>query len=252
MGFDSGEMKRASLPARRVNGGGEGRRCAVVGAFALVLVSLPALSRANAAPAHPRAKPSPAETAADGASKAKAGKAKYYFAVADVQDEAKADEATKVAARQVLQDDLAARPEFTSDLGDTTPDALPDELRRRNLKGFHVTLKLIALTQEPKPPRPGGRLKQLAVTAKVAVFGTTIPDAKLAFGGDGEATVEAEIVERRQAEEAATLTREVLVQAVRQAVDQAVGKLGERPSKPFNETKRRKRPSPGGGRTSPR
>jgi hypothetical protein len=82
------------------------------------------------------------------------------------------------------------------------------------------------------------------------VFGTTIPEAKLAFGGDGEATVEAEIVERRKAEEAATLTREVLVQAVHQAVDQAVGKLGDRASQPFNESKRRK-PAPSGKRGSP-
>ena len=56
----------------------------------------------------------------------------------------------------------------------------------------------------------------------MSVFGTTIPEAKLAFGGDGEATVEAEIVERRKDEETAGLTKDVLVQAVKQAVDQAV------------------------------
>lgn len=173
--------------------------------------------------------------------KGKGGKPKYYFAVTDVKTEVAADEVTRKAAREVLEQDLAARPEFTSDLGATAPDLLPAELKRRSLKGFQVTLKLIGLVQEPKPPRPGGRLKQLAVTAKVTVFGTTIPDAKLAFGGDGEATVEAEIVERRQAEEAATLTREALVQAVHQAVDQAVGKLGQTASKPFNESKRKKR-----------
>ena len=107
-------------------------------------------------------------------------------------------------AKEVLAAELASRPEFTSDLGGAAGDALPAELKRRNLKGFDVTLKLVSLTHEPKPPRPGGRLKQLAVGAKVSVFGTTIPEAKLAFGGDGEAMVEAEIVERRIAEETTT------------------------------------------------
>jgi hypothetical protein len=248
MGTEAVERGRGRAGWRRCRA----RRVPILGlAFGVGLLAAnvtPVLGGAQVA----LAAPAKAEGAAVAASKEKSAKPKYYFAVSEVQDEAKADEATRLAARQVLQDDLAARPEFTSDLGGTTPDVLVEELRRRNLKGFHVTLKLTGLSQEPRPPRPGGRLKQLAVTVKVSVFGTTIPDAKLAFGGDGEATVEAEIVERRQAEEAATLTREVLVQAVRQAVDQAVGRLGERPSKPFNESKRRKRASAGGGSASAR
>lgn len=172
-----------------------------------------------------------------------AAKPKFYFAVGEVKAEVPVDEATHVMAKEVLASELASRPEFTSDLGGAAGDALPAELKRRNLKGFDVTLKLVSLTHEPKPPRPGGRLKQLAVGAKVSVFGTTIPEAKLAFGGDGEAMVEAEIVERRIAEETRALDRDVLVQAVRQAVDQAVGKLGQTPSKPYNESKPRKKPA---------
>jgi hypothetical protein len=169
-----------------------------------------------------------------------AAKPRYYFAVGEVKSEVPLDEELRAAARDVLIKDLSARPEFTQDLGGATPETLPEELRRRKLKGFNVTLKITAHDREPKPPKPGGRLKQLAVGVKVSVFGTTIPEAKLAFGGDGEATVEAEIIERRQAEEAAALSRDALVQAVKQAVDQAVGKLGETPSKPYNESKRRK------------
>jgi hypothetical protein len=169
-----------------------------------------------------------------------AAKPRYYFAVGEVKSDVPVDESLRVAARDVLAKDLSGRPEFTEDLGGATGEALPEELKRRKLKGFNVTLKISAYSQEPKPPRPGGRLKQLAVGVKVSVFGTTIPEAKLAFGGDGEAAVEAEIIERRQAEEAATLSRDALVQAVKQAVDQAVGKLSETPSKPYNESKRRK------------
>ena len=169
------------------------------------------------------------------------GRAKYYFAVAEVKSDVPVDDQLQLAAKEVLNQDLAARPEFTSDLGGTTGEALAAELKRRNLKGFNVSLKLVSIAREPKPPKPGGRLKQLEVSAKVAVFGTTIPEAKLAFGGDGEAIVEAEIVERRLDEEAAALTKDALTQAVRQAVDQAIGKLGERPSKPFNESKMKRK-----------
>ena len=77
------------------------------------------------------------------------------------------------------------------------------ELRPRKLQGFQVTLDIQSLKQETKPPRAGGRLPQLAVGVRVSVFGTTIPEAKLAFGGDGEATIEAEFVERRKDEETA-------------------------------------------------
>jgi hypothetical protein len=147
------------------------------------------------------------------------------------------------AAREVLQKELAARPEFTCDLGAPSDEAaLVAELQRRKLTGFNVSLKLVDLKREPKPPRPGGRLPQLAVGVKLSVFGATIPEAKLAFGGDGEALVEAEVVERRLPEETANLTRDALVQAVKQAVDQAVRKLALPPrAKPIDESKRRRR-----------
>jgi hypothetical protein len=114
------------------------------------------------------------------------------------------------------------------------------ELRRRKLAGFLVTMNIEKLTREPRPPKPGGRLPQLSVAVKVSVFGTTIPEAKLAFGGDGEAEIVAEVVERRMAEETASLTNDVLVQAVKQAVDQAVAKLSMPVSRPYNESKRGK------------
>jgi hypothetical protein len=112
------------------------------------------------------------------------------------------------------------------------------ELRRRKLSGFLVTLKIEELTRTPQPPRPGRPLPQLSVRLKLSVFGTTIPESKLAFGGEGEAEVVAEVVERRMEEEAAGLAKDGLVQAVKQAVDQAVAKLSQPVSKPYNESKR--------------
>jgi hypothetical protein len=167
---------------------------------------------------------------------------RFYFSVVDVKSEVPVDESVRVMAKEVLAADLAGRPEFTSDLGGITGDALVAELARRHLKGFDVSMKLVAWSHELQAPRPGGRLKQLAVATKVAVFGTTIGEAKLAFGGDGEATVVAEVVERRLAEESKPIDHDVLVQAVRQAVDQAVAKLGQVASKPFNESKPKRKP----------
>jgi hypothetical protein len=180
---------------------------------------------------------------ASGPAVAATAKPKYYFQIREVNAAAEADAETLAAAKEVLQKELAGRREFTSDVGPVADEAaLVAELKRRKLAGFNVSLKLEDLKREPRPPRPGGRLKQLAVGVKLSVFGATIPEAKLAFGGDGEAMVEAEIVERRLSEETATLTRDALVQAVKQAVDQAVRKLALPRAKPLDESKRRRSP----------
>jgi hypothetical protein len=167
---------------------------------------------------------------------------KFYFAIVDVKSDGPVDDSVREMAKEVLAADLASRPEFTSDVGGATGPALAAELAKRHLKGFDVSMKLLSFTHDLQAPRPGGKLKQLAVATKLSVFGTTIGDAKLAFGGDGEATVVAEVIERRLAEETKPIDHDVLVQAVRQAVDQAVGKLGQAASKPFNESKTKRKP----------
>ncbi len=167
---------------------------------------------------------------------------RYYFHVRDVNAAAQTDAATLEVAKAVLHQELARRKEFTSDVGEVSDEpALVAELKRRKLQGFNVSMKLEDLRTEPKPPRPGGRLKQLAVGVKLSVFGATIPEAKLAFGGDGEATVEAEVIERRLPEETAALTKDALVQAVKLAVDQAVRKLSQPRAKPIDESRRQRR-----------
>ena len=92
-----------------------------------------------------------------------------------------------------------------------------------------------------KDPKPGGRLKQLAVSVHLSVFGTTIPDAKLAFSGEGEAGTEAEVAERKVAAETASATKDVIKDAIKQAVDQAVLKLSMSVAKPANESRRKKK-----------
>jgi hypothetical protein len=185
--------------------------------------------------------PVPGSLAAPNRAAPAAKKPKYYFKVIEVKS-ATADDVTKATAMKLLEAELSGRPEFTPDLpGATDPDTVAFELRARKLQGFKVTMDIQSLKQDTKPPRAGGRLPQLAVGVRVSVFGTTIPEAKLAFGGDGEATIEAEFVERRRDEEAASLTKDVLAQAIKQAVDQAVAKLSQPKSKPFNESKKRRK-----------
>lgn len=191
---------------------------------------------------------SPTKTlAARPAKRAKRGKkkAKYYFNLGEVTAESDIDTSTKDQAREALEAALAERPEFTSDLGDPVDGvALAEALERRKLQGFNVNLKIASFSKEDLPPKPGGRLPQLAVGIKLSVFGTTIPEAKLAFGGDGEAVVQAEVVESRMDKEVASLTKDAVAAAVKQAVDDAVAKLGRPVSAPMNESQRRRRKKP--------
>ncbi len=169
------------------------------------------------------------------------GKAKYYFKVMETRSVADTPREIRDAARELLEKELAGRPEFTSDLGDVVGVDLASALTKHKLDGFSLFLKIEELKTELKAPRPGGRLKQLALNVRVSVVGVTLPGEKLSFTGEGEAGTEAEVVERRIPEEKLSLTREVMTQAIKQAVDQAVGKLGAPKSVPFNEIGRKRK-----------
>jgi hypothetical protein len=169
-------------------------------------------------------------------------KAKYYFKIIEVNVGDHGDSSVASMARELLEKELSSRPEFTSDLGGATSDEDElAELTRRRLLGFRVSLRLDELTRNLVAPRPGGRLKQLAVQVKLSVFGTTFPGEKLAFGGDGEALLEAEVVESRLEKEEVPLVRDAMAQALKQAVDQTVAKLSLPVAAPLNESKRKKK-----------
>jgi hypothetical protein len=175
---------------------------------------------------------------------AKAAGPKYFFQTTDVKTTPDVDAATKAFTAEALKEELAKRPEWASDLGaagaqDRT--ALAAELKKRNLRGFDVTVRFENFKQEFKDPRPGGKLRQLAVDVRLTVFGTTIPDAKLAFSGSGQAGLEAEVAEKRIDADKAEAIHDAIRDAIRQAVDQAVLKLSIGKSQPMNETKRRKK-----------
>jgi hypothetical protein len=205
------------------------------------VLSLLLAARALAAP--PATDEEPAKERRVARSRAElVAKPKYYFKIVEVNVGKDGSPELAKIAREDLVQDLSSRPQFTADVqGASDPAALLEELKRRGLKGFDVSLRLDRLGKNLKEPKPGGRLKQLSVDVKVSVFGTTYPGEKLAFSGEGEAVVESEIVEARLEQEAMSLVKEVLPQALKQAVDQAVLKLSLPQSAPMNESKRRRK-----------
>ena len=173
---------------------------------------------------------------------------KYYFQLQPVKAGPEVDAAIKSYTGQALKAELASRPEWASDVGPagaagpgSDRTALVSELKKRALRGFDVTARIEKLKQEVKDPKPGSRNKRLAVEVQLTVFGTTIPDAKLAFSGDGQSSSEAEVSERRLAADTADTTKDVIKDAIKQAVDQAVLKLSIGTSGPMNEKHKKKK-----------
>jgi hypothetical protein len=177
--------------------------------------------------------------------RARAAGPKFYFRLGEVKADPEVEPTLKAYAGEALRADLAARPEWASDVGTgvgtSDTEALVAELKRRNLRGFSVVVRFEHLQKETKEPSPGARRKRVALNVKVSVFGTTIPEEKLAFSGDGESGVEAEVSDKGAEAETQSLAKDAIKDAVKQAVDQAVLKLSIGKSGPMNEGKRGKR-----------
>jgi len=128
-------------------------------------------------------------------------------------------------AKELLETEVASRPEFTMDLGADSEDAQIAELRKQGMQGFQVSMRIVSLKKDIKPPAPGNRDRQLSIDVKLAVFGHTIPGNKLLFTGDGDASLTGEFSERLKDKEDERFTRTALASAIKQAVSTAVVKL---------------------------
>jgi hypothetical protein len=148
---------------------------------------------------------------------------KYYFKVSNIQVQ---DHKIIPMAKELLEKEVASRPEFTMDLGDAnSEDKEIAELQKRGMKGFQVSMRISSLKIDIKPPAPGRRDQQMAIDVKLAVFGHTIPGNKILFTGDGDASLMGEFSERLKDKEQETFTRKALESAIKQAVSTAVAKL---------------------------
>jgi hypothetical protein len=154
---------------------------------------------------------------------AASGKPKYYFRISNIEAQ---DHKIIPLAKELLEKEVATRPEFTMDLGNAhSEDAQIAELRRQGMQGFQVSLRITSVKKEIKPPAPGKRDQQISIEVKLAVFGHTLPGNKLLFTGDGDASLMGEFAERLKDKEEERFMRTALASAIKQAVSTAVAKL---------------------------
>lgn len=150
-------------------------------------------------------------------------KPKYYFKVTNIISE---DQSIIPVARELLEKEISSRAEFTQDLGGAEGEAAAtSEMKRRGLRGYQINLRVMGFKQEEKPPVPGRVDPQMMVKVKLGVYGSTYPGGKIAFTGDGEATVTGEYKERRKDADVAELTNAAIGAALKQAVTTAVTKM---------------------------
>jgi hypothetical protein len=149
-------------------------------------------------------------------------------------------------ARENLIDALHKRTEVVLELDGVASDApaarYAEELKRRKLKGYEVTLRILKLERSVKPPAPGGRFRLLERNVKLSLVGTIYPgDPMLALGGDGESTVQIEVGKQISENQERDVLGDVLKDAVDQAVTQALRKLQIGPMKPPKDAPRRRK-----------
>src|SRR2546427_6311273 len=141
-----------------------------------------------------------------------AANGKYYIRIAETEEPPELKSGLVDEAKRLLHDELAKRPEFVLEIKDapTDPDALADELKKRNLKGYKVFVRLTHVGTEILPPRQGHRYKQLSATVRAAIIGVTLPGEVMALGGDGEASSITEISGKPSDAEVASLKHDAL------------------------------------------
>lgn len=156
---------------------------------------------------------------------------RLYVVVRGVEDANGVKSNIKDEALSVFKEELAKHPELTTTPPAglppaSDPEALHDALIKRGIKAVELTLRIMAVTQEVKPPAPGKQYRQLVRGIKLSVFGDSIPDKVLSLGGDGESQVATEIGANANLDkEGKPLLVDACKEAVKQAVDMTVAKL---------------------------
>jgi hypothetical protein len=135
-------------------------------------------------------------------------------------------------AKVLLIEELKRHPSVTldwpADLATLAeqPDELVAALRKRKLRAFEVTLKIMDVKRALDPPPAGKQYRVLTRGIKLSVFGDTLPDKVLAIGGDGESQVAAEVGKQANIDkEGRSLLGEATKVAVGQAVEMTLNKL---------------------------
>jgi len=157
----------------------------------------------------------------------KAGK--YYVVVRGVEEAEKAKSGIADELKRLFVEEIKRHPEFTLEPPPglpADPEAMSNELKKRKLRAFELTLKVLDVVREVKPPPAGKQYRVLVRGIKLSVFGDTLPEKVMAIGGDGESQVGAEIAAHTDEEkEGRALLIDASKEAIQQAVDMTVNKL---------------------------
>src|SRR6185312_1665670 len=112
---------------------------------------------------------------------------RFYVVVRGVEDANGVKSGIKDEALSAFKAELAKRPELTTVApaglpSADDPEALHDALVKRGIKALELTLRIMSVTQEVKPPAEGKQYRQLVRGIKLSVFGDSIPDKVLSLG----------------------------------------------------------------------
>jgi hypothetical protein len=173
------------------------------------------------------------------AAPALANESKFYVVIRGVDENAGVTSGIVPELKKLFADELAKHKELTLTAPpglppESDPEALDAELKKRKIKALELTLKVLRVDRKLEMPPPGKPFRVLVRGISLAVFGDAIPEKVLALGGDGGATVQAEINKNADVEkEAKPLLMDAAKEAIRQAVEMTVNKLkiGDQPVK---------------------
>jgi hypothetical protein len=148
--------------------------------------------------------------------------AKYLVELAPTDESPGLGSGLLKEARQALHDELEKRAEWAVDPAGVPTDAagLKAFLAAHGLVGYGLHARLLNVTHTVLPPADGKKWKVLEVDVTVTLVGASIPDAKLAIGGDGDSTDDEEIAgDAPSAKELKQAEADTLADAISQAVD---------------------------------
>ena len=194
---------------------------------------MPAMRRAISRPLSHLAAASLVAAALGTAAPAQARPAKetYVFLVSRVDLHAGLPAALEKQVGGRVQAAIEKHPELEPALPKGAPDphAAPKKFKRylkaRHQQAFKVNIEVTEYSQEAEAA-PAGKSGQYVTTrVSLRMFGETVPDRKMAFTGDGSATVKLEVGKTIRPRDREEGTSEALDGAVAQAIAESLRKL---------------------------
>lgn len=155
------------------------------------------------------------------------GRPRFYMEVRAVKEPPKTTPSLKERGKAIFLSELKKHPQVVTELGDPPPSgpALAKALKAKRLTGYGLVLRVTKASHSLNPPPKGKVYRVLMVEVSVAIDAEKIPSGQMALAGEGTSQVGTE-VSRVKEKERVQLTYEALTEAIRQAVDRSVAKLG--------------------------